>query len=81
MKNQKLLETVADIAYIAGEMKFYSGDSRADVSELIYWASEFEKRNSKTNWDEVNYILAIQEFAKEKIKNHSAATNAQPALL
>lgn len=81
MKNQKMLEIIADIAYMAGEMKFYSGDSRADVSELIYWASEFEKRNSKTNWDEVNYILSIQKFAEEKMKNHSAATNARPAFL
>lgn len=81
MKNQKLLEAIADIACIAGEMKFYSGDSRADISNFIYWANEFETKNLKTNWEEVNYILAIQEFAKEKIKNHSAAINAQPALL
>ncbi|MBI2270450.1 MAG: hypothetical protein HYU69_08865 [Bacteroidetes bacterium] len=81
MKKQKLLETVADIAYIAGQMKFYSGDSRADISNFIYWANEFEKKNLKTNWEEANYILAIQEFAKEKIENHSAAKNAQPAIL
>ena len=70
MKKHKLLETVADIAYIAGQQKFYSGNSRADISEFIYWAHEFEKKNLKTNWDESDYILTIEEFTNEKMRNH-----------
>jgi hypothetical protein len=63
-----MLETLADIAYIAGDMKYFSGDSRADINCFIYWANEFEKKNMKTNWDEVDYILAIEAFASAKIK-------------
>ena len=64
MKNHKLLEALADISYLAGESKFFSGDSRADVSEFIWWAAEFEKANKQTNWDEQEYILAIQRFTR-----------------
>jgi hypothetical protein len=67
MKKYKLLETIADIAYLAGERKFYSGDSRADVSEFIRWAGEFEKVNSGTNWDEQDYILSVTNFTEEKL--------------
>ena len=63
-----MLETLADIAYIAGDMKYFSGDSRADINCFIYWTNEFEKLNAKTNWDEVDYILAIEAFASAKIK-------------
>jgi hypothetical protein len=69
MKNQKILETVADISFIAGELKYFSGDSRADVSNFILWANQFEKENSYTNWDDANYILEIEKFAREKIEN------------
>ena len=68
MKKRKILETLADIAYIAGDMKYFSGDSRADINCFIYWATEFEKMNRKTDWDEVDYILAIEAFTESKIK-------------
>ena len=67
MKNNKLLETIADISYLAGECKFHSGDSRADVSEFVRWAIEFEKENTKTNWDEKDYILSVESFTLEKL--------------
>jgi hypothetical protein len=69
MNNYKLLETVADISFIAGQKKFYTGDSRADISNFIYWAKEFEKQNSKTDWDEVDYIISIENFATKKISS------------
>ena len=78
MKNYKLLETIADISFIAGENKFFTGDSRADVSEFIIWANEFEKKNSKTNWDDVDYLLAIEEFTSQKIKKHHADLRIAP---
>ena len=46
MNNLKLLETVADISYIAGCKKYYSGNSRVDISEYIIWAKEFEKKST-----------------------------------
>lgn len=68
--SQKLLETIADISYTAGYMKFSSGDSREDVNTFIFWAEEFQKINLKTNWDEVedDYIISIDKFTVEKIK-------------
>lgn len=69
MKNEKLLETVADIAYQAGQLKYFSGDSRADVSEFIQWASQFEKENQKTDWGKNDYLLAIENFTSKKIAN------------
>jgi len=49
LKKRKILETLADIAYFAGGMKYFSGDSRADINCFICWANEFEKMNSKTD--------------------------------
>ena len=67
MKNQKLLETIADISFIAGEANFFSGDSRADVSNFILWAKEFQLKNSKTNWGETDYRIAIERFTADKL--------------
>lgn len=69
MKNMKMIETVADIAYIAGYHKYYSGNSRLDISEYIQWAVEFEKINQKTDWDEADYMLLVEEFTENKIKD------------
>jgi hypothetical protein len=68
MNNLKLLQAVADISYIAGYEKHYSGNSRFDISEYIWWAKEFEQIHKKTDWDNEDYMLAIEQFATEKIK-------------
>jgi len=67
MKNKKLHETIADIAYIAGHRRYYSGDSHMDMSDFIYWATEFEKVNKVTEWGERDYMIEIEEFANKKI--------------
>lgn len=64
-----MLETLADIAYYAGEQKYHSGDSRTDISEFIYWAFQFEKEHSETDWDAVDYILKIKKFAINELTN------------
>ena len=64
--NEKLLETVADIAYIFGELGYFSGDSRNDIQEIIFLAKEFEK--SSPDWYNNDYILEVSEFAYSKIK-------------
>ena len=51
MSNFKILQTVADIAYLAGYKKHYSGNSRFDISEYIIWAREFEHIHRKTDWE------------------------------
>lgn len=63
----RLLETVADIAYLAGHKGFYSGDSRADMLDFIIWAKDFEDIHKNTIWDDQNYMLAIEAFANEKL--------------
>lgn len=71
LNTQKLLEIVAEISFIAGERKFFSGNSREDVFNFILWANEFQNKNSKVNWNEVDYRLSIESFAIEKIQNYS----------
>ena len=78
MNDIKLLETVADISYIAGQKQHYSGNSRYDIAEFISWAKEFEKMHNGTDWDNEDYMLAIELYANEKIKQ---ATNTRPACL
>lgn len=62
------MQSVADISYIAGYKKHYSGDSRVDISEYIHWAKEFEGIHKNTNWNHEDYMLAIEKYANEKIK-------------
>jgi len=71
MKNQFLLETLADISFIAGENIFFTGDSRNDVLQFILWARKFRTLHSKTNWDEVNYLLTIQDYTLKMINQTS----------
>ena len=68
MNELNLMATVADISYIAGTRKHYSGNSRFDIAEFIYWAKEFEKIHKRTDWDQEDYMLAIEKYADEKIK-------------
>lgn len=67
-----LCEAVADISYIAGSKKYHTGNSRADISEFIRWAKEFEEINKGSEWGintEKDYIEAIEEFTLNKMKN------------
>lgn len=66
--NEKLFETIADIAYIAGVEGYYSGDSRADISDFIWWAKEFEKLHFDTNWGDKNYMLEVEDYVKMKLQ-------------
>jgi len=65
--NNKLLETIADIAYLAGTKGYYSGDSRADINDFIWWAKEFEKLHRHTDWNEKNYMLEIEAYVELKL--------------
>ena len=73
MNNFKLLETIADISYIAGYHQHYSRNSRFDITEYISWATEFEKINKNTDWDNDNYILAIEQFTDKKIRQSTVS--------
>ena len=64
----KLFEAIADIAFLAGQKGFFSGDSRQDIAEFIRWAQEFETIHEDTNWDEVDYITAMEAFTENKLR-------------
>jgi len=64
----KLFEAIADIAFIAGQKGFFSGDSRTDIAEFITWAKEFEDVHEETNWDEIDYQEAIEAFTGHKLR-------------
>jgi hypothetical protein len=69
-----LQETIADIAYQAGVMHFYSGDSRADVRLFITWAEEFEKLRAEDAdgnpvYNGQDYMTAIEEFTTAKLND------------
>ena len=64
----KLFEAIADIAFIAGQKGFHSGDSREDVAEIIRWGKEFEAVHEDTDWDEVDYNEAVEAFANNKLR-------------
>lgn len=64
-----LCETVADIAYIAGENKYYGVNSRVDIDDFISWAREFEAVHEGEEWGiEEDYIDAISIFTMGKLK-------------
>ncbi len=68
IEENKLFESIADIAFIAGQKGFFSGDSRADISEFINWAKEFEAVHEDTNWDETDYKDTVEAFAETKLR-------------
>ena len=68
VEDYKLFEALADIAFMAGQKGFCSGDSREDIAEFINWAKEFEAMHEDTDWDEVDYHEAIEAFTKNKLR-------------
>ncbi len=68
IEDNRLLEALADIAYLAGQKGFFSGDSRNDIAEFIIWAKEFEEVHDETDWDEVDYIDTIEAFTLNKLR-------------
>lgn len=68
-----LAEAIADIAFTAGYHRYYSGDSREDISSFVYWAQEFEEKYKGVKWgtegsEGQDYMEAIEAFAEDKIK-------------
>ena len=68
IEEEKLFEAIADIAFIAGQKGFHSGDSREDIAEFIKWGKEFEAMHEDTNWDDVDYSQTIELFTADKLR-------------
>lgn len=65
--DKKLLETIADIAYSAGHKGYYSGNSREDILNFIWWAKEFESYHKDTDWNNNDYLLTIEAYIEAKL--------------
>lgn len=65
--SEKVLETVVDIAYYAGSFDYFSGDSRRDVREIMWWAKEFETLHENTDWDRLDYMIEIESYTQNKL--------------
>lgn len=67
--NQKLIETVAHIAYIAGTKQYYSGDCWEDIHQFIDWAEDFERICAKFPEDESrDYLIELENYTEQMIK-------------
>lgn len=71
--NPSFYETIADVAYIAGVRRYYSGDSRADMQTFIHIAKQFEEK-FKVDWEETDllYMEEIEKFANNYLTNLEA---------
>lgn len=71
IKKSLLCEVVADLAYMAGAAGLYSGDSRADMREIIRLAERFEADHSETDWDAPgnDYIQATEDYFADFAKS------------
>lgn len=72
-------ETIADIAFMAGQKQFYGGDARADIERFILWAKEFDKKfnedlESGENQED-DYLEKIEKFTQDKISEVDARLN------
>lgn len=65
---QRLCETLARIAFIAGKNDYYGGDGAKDISDFIEWAEEFHRTNDPKYNDNLGaYSMAVYEFTIDKI--------------
>lgn len=74
---QKMQETIADIAYMAGTHHYYSGNSRTDMQTFIHLADKFEEQYKDVDWDAIakeddddvpDYITSVEEFFNENLR-------------
>lgn len=71
-----LIDAIADIAFYAGSIKYYSGDSRADIYHFINLAEEFAKLHHKTDWEEIEYIDTIDAYMDDKFAEYKEIVDA-----
>lgn len=69
----KMYETVADIAFVAGQHQYYSGNSRADMQHFIYLAEQFHKEYAEDiedDWENNgrDYMDEIEKFITRELK-------------
>jgi hypothetical protein len=72
--NQKCMETVADIAMTAGYMlakgEIQIDNSREFVREVQRWAEDFNIVHLGSDWKDVSYIEAVDEYGESRLLEH-----------
>lgn len=68
----RLHESIAEIAYIAGQNGYGTEDSRVAIHNFVYWAKQFEDhRTEDGDGNELyfgkDYMTAVEEFTLRKI--------------
>jgi len=68
----RLIEAIAEIAYIAGLNDYATEDSRTAIHNFVAWAAEFEThREEDAAGNEIyfgkDYMTAVEEFTLRKI--------------
>lgn len=59
---------VAEIAYIAGQNDYFTGNHEKDISTYIQVAMEFKSKYSDSEWvSRYEYITTLLKFAREKL--------------
>lgn len=66
IREGKLLEALADLAYNAGAADLCDNrDSRTVMADLIHAAGEFEARHKETDWDNTDYLQEIDRHYRK----------------
>ncbi len=82
VREGKLLEAVADLAYNAGAAGLCNDkDSRTVIADLIHAAGEFEARHRDTDWDNTDYLQAIDRHYRELFGQEPSGTLEEPEKL
>ena len=78
-KKDYLLTSVADIAFNAATLGFFSGNSREDNANFIWWAKEFEKEHKDTDWEttDLDYVIEIDRFSAKKMLEYKKANGLE----
>lgn len=75
-EKDRLHESIAEIAYIAGQSGYSTEDSRTAIHNFVAWANEFERhRTEDADGNELyfgkDYMSAVEEFTLKKIAEAS----------
>lgn len=63
------LDALADIAMYAGRRNIEFKDSKERSITLRAWAQEFVDKYADADWEKMDYIILVDEFAVEKVNN------------
>lgn len=69
-KQDLFLDVLTDIALYVGWQKIEFKDSKERSITLRAWAQEFVNRYADADWEKMDYIILVDEFAAEKVNEY-----------